>query len=74
MEVQFTPELETRLAQRASEEGQPLSKVVEDVVSRFFEEEDRFLASVKRGEDALESGKFLTHEQVGEKLKRFLNS
>jgi predicted transcriptional regulator len=27
---------------------------------------------VKRGEAALERGEFLTHEQVGERLRRFL--
>ena len=28
--------------------------------------------AVKRGEDALERGEYLTHEQVGERLRRFL--
>jgi hypothetical protein len=27
---------------------------------------------VKRGEEALESGDYLTHEQVGRRLQRFL--
>jgi predicted transcriptional regulator len=27
---------------------------------------------VRRGEAALERGEFLTHEQVGERLRRFL--
>jgi predicted transcriptional regulator len=45
---------------------------VQDVVARYFEEEDRFVEAVKRGEAALEQGDFLTHEQVGDRLRRFL--
>jgi predicted transcriptional regulator len=45
---------------------------VQDVVARYFEEEDRFIEAVKRGEAALDRGEFLTHEQVADRLKRFL--
>jgi hypothetical protein len=38
---------------------------VQDVVARYFEEEDRFIEAVKRGEAALERGEFLTHELAG---------
>ena len=72
MEVQFTPDLEARLTQRAAEKGLNPNEVVQDVVARYFEEEDRFVDAVKRGEAALERGEFLTHEQVGERLRRFL--
>jgi predicted transcriptional regulator len=37
-----------------------------------FDEEDRFAEAVKRGEDALERGEYLSHEQVGERLRRIL--
>jgi len=30
------------------------------------------MEAIHRGEQALERGEFLTHEQVGQKLKRFL--
>ena len=43
-----------------------------DVVGRYFEEEDRFVEAVKRGEAALERGEFLSHEQMGDRLRRFL--
>jgi predicted transcriptional regulator len=72
MEVQFTPAVEARLAQRASQDGMNPDEVVRDVVSLYFEEEDRFVQAVERGETALERGGFLTHEQVGERLRRFL--
>ena len=41
-------------------------------MTRYFEEEARFVDAVKRGEDALHSGEYFTHEQVGQRLQRFL--
>jgi len=72
MDVYLTPDLQARIAQRASESGRDPVEVVQDVVARYFAEEDRFIDAVKRGEAALERGEFLTHEQVGERLRRFL--
>jgi predicted transcriptional regulator len=72
MEVHFNPDLKARLAERASQQGRNLDETVQDVVARYFEEEDRFLEAVKRGEAALARGDFLTHHQVGDRLRRFL--
>ena len=72
MEVHFNPHLQARLTQRATQEGRDLDETVQDVVARYFEEEDRFIEAVKRGEAALERGEFLTHEQVGDRVRRFL--
>ena len=72
MEVQFTPDLQARLAQRANQQGVKLNEVVQDVVARYFAEEDRFVEAVRRGEAALERGEFLTQEQLGDRLRRFL--
>ncbi|HUI79051.1 MAG TPA: hypothetical protein VLY24_14090 [Bryobacteraceae bacterium] len=72
MEIHFTPDLQARLAERAAKQGRNPDDVVQDVVARFFEEEDRFVEAVKRGEAALERGESLAHEEVGERLRRFL--
>lgn len=72
MEISFTPDLQARLTQRASEHGCDPGEVVRDVVARYFAEEDRFIEAVRQGEAALERGDYLTHEQVGERLRRFL--
>jgi predicted transcriptional regulator len=72
MEVHFNSHLETRLTERATQQGRKPDEFVQDVVARYLEEEDRFAEAVKRGEDALERGEYLTHEQVGERLRRFL--
>jgi predicted transcriptional regulator len=72
MEVHFDPDVQAKLTQRATQQGRNLDETVQDVVARYFEEEDRFIEAVKRGEAALERGEFMTHEQVGERLRRFL--
>lgn len=74
MEVSFTPELEEKLAQSAARVGRRPGDLVQEVVAQYFEEEARFIEAVKRGEDALERGEFLTHEEVGKRLERFLRS
>jgi predicted transcriptional regulator len=72
MEVQFTPEIEARLAERAARQCLSPDEALRDVVMRYFQEEDRFVEAVRRGEAALASGESLTHEQVGDRLRRFL--
>jgi hypothetical protein len=42
------------------------------VLTPYFEEEARFVEAVTHGEDALRHGEYLTHEQVGQRLQRFL--
>ena len=71
-EVHFDPDVQAKLTQRATQQGRNPDEVVQDVVASYFEEEDRFIEAVKRGEAALERGEFLTHEQMGERLRRFL--
>ncbi len=72
MEVQFPPDVEARLAERAARQCLSPDEAVRDVVTRYFQEEDRFVAAVQRGEAALDSRQSLTHEQVGDRLRRFL--
>lgn len=47
---------------------------MQDVIARYFDEESRFVDAVNRGEEALRSGEYLTHEQVGQRLERFLRA
>jgi predicted transcriptional regulator len=72
MEVHFTPEQEAKLAQSAAQQGRDPDELVRQVVARYFDEESRFIDAVRRGEDALERGEYLTHDQVGRRLERFL--
>ena len=72
MEVHITPELEARLTHSAAQQGRQADELVQDVLTRYFEEEARFVEAVKCGEDALQRGEYLSHEQVGQRLQRFL--
>jgi len=72
MEVHVTGELEAKLTHSAARQGRNPDDLVQDVLTRYFEEEIRFIDAVKRGEDALQCGEYLTHEQVAQRLQRFL--
>jgi predicted transcriptional regulator len=74
MEVHFPPELEAKLVHSAAQQGRNPDDLVQDVITRYFEEEARFVESVQPGEEALQRGEYLTHEQVGQRLERFLRS
>jgi hypothetical protein len=72
MEVQFTAEQEAQLAQLATKAGTDAAHLVKDAALRLLEEDARFVEAVKRGEEALSRGDYLTHDQVGQRLQRFL--
>ena len=72
MEVHVTPELEAKLTHAAAQQGRNPDDLVREVLTRYFEEEARFIEAVKRGEEAFERNEYLTHEQVGHRLERFL--
>jgi predicted transcriptional regulator len=72
MEVHFSPEVEARLVDSAAKLGRNTDELLQDVVVRHFESEPRFVEMVEHGEEQLRRGEYLTHEQVGERLSRFL--
>jgi predicted transcriptional regulator len=72
MEIHFPPELEAKLAHSAARQGRKLEELVQDAVAHYFEDEARFVQAVARGEQALQRGEYLTHEQVGQRMRRFL--
>ena len=74
MDVHVTGELETKLAHSAAEQGRNPDELVHDVLTRYFEEEARLVEAVKRGEEALQRGEYLTHDHVGRRLQRFLQA
>jgi predicted transcriptional regulator len=72
MQLHVTAELGARLAHSAAQEGRNPDELAQEVLTRYFEEESRLVEAVKRGEEALDRGEFLTHEQVTERLRRVL--
>jgi predicted transcriptional regulator len=49
MEVHFTPEQQAQLAQIATKVGTVPERLVKNVVTRYLDEEARFLAAVEKG-------------------------
>jgi predicted transcriptional regulator len=74
MQLDFTPEERAHIAQIAMKAGTDPERLVKDAVLRLLDEDDRFMDAVRRGEGALDRGEFLTHEQMGERVRRFLHS
>ncbi len=72
MEVHLSPEIEARLVDSAARLGRNTDELLQDVVSRHFEAEPLFVEIVERGEESLRRGDYLTHEEVGVRLSRFL--
>ena len=72
MELHVTPELGAKLAHSAARQGRNPDELVHEVLSRYFEQENSVVETVKRGEAALDRGEYLTREQVTQNLQRFL--
>jgi predicted transcriptional regulator len=73
MEIHLTPEQERELSQLAVRHGRDANSLAQEAIRRL-EEESRFIDAVRRGEEALDRGEYLTHEEVGERLERLLLS
>ena len=59
-------------ARSAAQQGRNPDELVQQVVARYIDEESRFVDAVNRGEKAILDCEYLTHEQVGQRLERFL--
>ena len=73
MEVPLTEDQLTQLAQVARAKGRTTDELAQEVLTRYLEEEARFVEAVKLGEAQLERGEYLTHEEVGQRVKRLFN-
>jgi len=69
MEVHFTPEQQAQLAQIATQAGTVPERLVTNVVTRYLDEEARFLAAVEKGIAAAERGEFIEEEEWTPALK-----
>ena len=74
MEVHLTPEQQHQLAELATHKGRDADALAQEAISRYLEEEARFSQAVKLGEEALERGEYLTHEQAGKRVERLFHS
>ncbi len=73
MKVYFTAEQEAQLSEMAVAAGKDAEDIVRDAALCLLEEM-RFTEAVNRGEAALDRGEYLTHEQLGERIQRLIQS
>jgi len=74
MEVHLTPEQETKLSRLAMDKGRDADALVLEVLGYYLKNESRFVEAVKLGEAELDRGEYLTHEEVGARIERLLQS
>lgn len=70
MEVPLTADQLSQLSEVAKSKGRTADVLAQEVLSRYLEEEARFVEAVKLGEAQLDRGEYITHEQVGQRIER----
>jgi len=73
MEIHLQPEKEAQLAQMASQRGLRADELAQLVLTRYLEDDRRFIEAVNLGLAAAERGEFVDHDAVGETLKKILH-
>jgi predicted transcriptional regulator len=74
MEIRFTPEQETQLAQIANQQGTDAERLVKDAAVRLLEEDARFRAAVREGIAQADRGEFIEEEEMNARLEQMLGS
>jgi predicted transcriptional regulator len=72
MEVHVTPELEAKLNRLAADQGRDAEALALDALSRYVEDETRFLEAIETGIAAAERGKFIEKEEMDARVARML--
>ena len=74
MDVHFTPEQETQLAQIAAKAGTDPERLVKDAALRLLQEDARFRAAVREGIAQADRGEFIDEEEMDARLELMLQS
>ena len=74
MEISLAPELVAKLNRIASETGKGPDQVVQELVANYLDHNEWFKQEVERGLASLDSGKFISHEEVRRQMDRILSS
>jgi hypothetical protein len=73
MEVEFTSEQQARIASYANRTGKDTAQVVRDAVDLMLAD-NGFIEGVEKAVASLDRGEYLDHEEVGQRLKKLLES
>ncbi len=74
MEVDFSPETEAKLQQAAKENGSASAEYVRQLVEHYLDYDAWFRQKVNKGLEQLDSGQYLTHEEVGQRIAKLFPS
>ena len=74
MEVRLQPEKEAQLAQIAAQRGLKTDELAEQVLSRYLEDDKRFIEAVNIGIAAADRGEFVEHDEMRARVERILQS
>jgi len=72
MEVHFNPELEAKLERVAAEIHSGADQYVQQLVEHYVDHDVWFRQKVAEGLEQLDKSQFLSHEEVGARLKKLL--
>jgi predicted transcriptional regulator len=70
MEVDFTPDLQAKLARIAAERGRDTKALVREAVERFVSYDEWFIRETDKGLAAADRGEFVEHEEVRKIIDR----
>ena len=70
MEVDFSPEMEGKLHRAAEESGSGSAEYVRQLVEQYLEYDSWFRQKVNKGQEQLDAGQYLTHEEVGQRIAK----
>lgn len=73
MEVRLQPEKEAQLAQIAAQRGLKTDELAEQVLSRYLEDDKRFIEAVNIGIAAADRGEFVEHDEVRARIQQILH-
>lgn len=74
MQVHFTPEQETELAQIAAHVGTNAERLVKTAALQLIEEDARFRAAVREGIAQADRGEFIEEQEMDARLEQMLRS
>lgn len=72
MEVNLSPEVETKLTRLASQRGTEVQALARAAIESFVDYDDWFIREVEKGLAQIDRGEVLTHEAVGARLEKLL--
>ena len=72
MELNLSPDLETKLARVAAERGSDAESLAREAIERLVDYDAWFTREVEKGLAQIERGEVLTHQEVGARVERLL--